>query len=201
MNDRYTIFLFSKIKSYYKKKKFSRKVKFLHKHMLITLVQVCLSLNHSHHLSQCFSKLSAQGIRGPPSYVLYCVLLYARIQWLVFDGFLISFVESYVSWRHLLGIAFDCFFIHFCVIGWTEPWPQFFWSVESFARLSGGVVVHCLKRVCTIIVLITNFCISFFSFQDGVTLYLFFRWFWLLPASRVSSHFSFSLLLLYSPKH
>jgi len=92
---------------------------------------------------------------------------------------------SLIHWSFLIG-SFKVS-IHWGVIGWMGPWPQFHWLVEVSMRLLKGVVSNCLECVRMILVFVTDFPISFFSFEDGVTVFLL-MWSWLLYTLRASSH-------------
>jgi len=72
--------------------------------------------------------------------------------------------------RSLIGRFKD--FLHYAVIGWT-PLPQFFWLNEGLMCLLRGVTACCLSLVCVVALSVTGFLISFYSFQYGLTLYLF----------------------------
>jgi len=85
---------------------------------------------------------------------------------------------SLIHWSFLIG-SFKVS-IHWGVIGWMGPWPQFHWLVEVSMCLLKGVVSNCLECVRMILVFVTDFPISFFSFEDGVTVFLL-MWSWLAP--------------------
>jgi len=140
---------------------------------------VCPSLNPYRLLERCSSKTSAKGTLGPPSCVVW-LLLYLAIcyrdaelnDWSI-DDVLFKYIENDISWYRLSGNTFDWFFIHCAMIGWRGPISQFFLLVESFICLFRWEVLHFLQCVGTTVVFITGFLISFFSFQDRVTLYVF----------------------------
>jgi len=83
------------------------------------------------------------------------------------------------KWRVLVpnrGLFLICcfkIFFHCIVIGWMEPWPQFFFLVLNSMRLLRGVVAPCLERVRLIVAYLSGFLIPSYSFHDGVTFHSF----------------------------
>jgi len=69
----------------------------------------------------------------------------------------------------LILISSSKAFVHCVMLGKTEPWPHFFWLVE----VSMGLAACCTEYICPLVLFVTEFLITFFSFQDGVTLYSF----------------------------
>jgi len=95
---------------------------------------------------------------------------------------------SLIHWKcyQLMSPLWDHFWFMCCdwLDGTLTSIPQI---VESSINLLSGAFASCFDHVRAILVFVTKFLISFYSFQDGVILHFYFTWSWLLLAFRNSS--------------